>query len=184
MGYLTVEDLRSSYGFRVADSNLAILERALASAETICLRYIGLGEGLWFDCTDYFDGGRRILSLENAPVLSVDSVSIDASREFGETLGSSDYRVDLKTGTIHLYVSSPEAHDCIRVEYEAGYSRLPEDVAMGIAMTCQKIMSDLQGSAVGVLSRTLEGGSETLDSNLPTLAVRQMLDSYRIRRAR
>ena len=184
MAYMTVDDLRDSYGFRIADSNLGLVEQALESAEAICLRYMGLTDGLSAEQVDFFDGTSPILSLDCAPVLSVSAVYMDGSRIYAEALDSSAYRVDPKAGTIFLYVSPVESRDAIKVVYTAGYTALPVDVALCIAMTCQKILSDLQGSAVGVLSRTLEGGSETLDNNLPTLAVKQVLDAYRLRRAR
>lgn len=182
--YVTVDDLRDFYSVRFADSNTGLVEKALASAEAICLRYIGLADGLSSEQAEFFDGTSSILSLGCAPILSMSAVYMDGSRAYDEALDSSYYRADLKTGTIFLYVTPVEARDAIKVVYTAGYESLPEDVAMSIAMTTQKILSDLQGSAVGVLSRTLEGGSETLDNNLPTLAVRQVLDAYRIKRAR
>lgn len=184
MAYLTVDDLRENYGFRFTNANQDLVNKALESAEDLCLRYIGLEDGLSAEQTDYFDGTSTILVLDNAPVLSVSAVYSDRERSYSEALDTSDYRVDLRSGVLYLYITPASARDAVRVDYTAGYTEIPAPVALAIAMTAQKILSDLQGSSVGVLSRTLEGGSETLDNNLPTLAVKQVLDGFRLRRAR
>ena len=184
MSVLTVDDLETYYGFRVAERNGELVGRALETSEDICLRYIGLKNGLAASVTEYFDGDSPILSLGYAPVLSISSVSIDASRAFAETLDESLYRLDGDCGTVHLYVKTFTSPDSIRVVYSAGYSALPKPVGLAIAMTAQKILQDMQNNMVGVLSRTMEGGSETLDNNLPTLAVKQVLDQFRIKRAK
>lgn len=183
MAILTIEELKTKYGFSFSSNKDEQMRSALAAAESVCLKYLGFENEITTSFVQYFDGGYSRFVLKFAPVVRVLNIYIDTERRFLEPISDDFYRLDEKTGVVTLYCRpAPSGRDVMKVEYEAGYSTVPEDIKMCIALTCQQISRLVQSSLVGITSRTTDGGTESIDQNFPTLAVQKTLERYRLGR--
>lgn len=85
--------------------------------------------------TEYFDGGTRSYSPEEAPVIAV--ASLEYSQDYGNTYTSLteyvDYAVNKRDGTIVcINKDFPYLVNGYRVTYTAGYESLPEDLKLAV----------------------------------------------------
>lgn len=188
MPTLTPEDLRSTYGFVFASGRDAQYQQLIAVAESMCLRCLDRKAFESAEFVQHFDGGSRdLFVLDAAPVLAVTSVCIDASRVFSNPLEPSAYSVDRGTGILALLVPGllpKEGRKVMRVEYTAGWAAVPDDIKYCIAATVQYLAKLMQSNQVGITARNADGGTESLEQNLPPLAVQRHLSMYRFGRAR
>jgi hypothetical protein len=180
---VTLERLRSAYGLDIpAGSKIEAAYAVLISAASrACLGFLGRDIHLR-TVTQYIDGnGHDRLVLDEAPVVSIVSLSVDRSRVFNTALEPGSYRVDPSTGIVTLYgIVLPDMADCVRVVYEAGYANVPEDIEAACVDTMQMMKRRLAGTSSGVSSRTMpEGGTETLETTAPTDFARLLLSQYR-----
>lgn len=170
MSLVTVDELRNYYGFTFRDSEEATFQAMLDAAEELCLSYAGLElEGT---VLEYFEEGLERLVLTHSPVLSVTSVTAD-----GEELG---FRYEARAETVVL---EAEAGAEVLVEYEVGFEEIPQDLKTAVAMTTQHLNKLTKGNMIGVSSRATQGGTETIEQSLPTMAVKALLNRYRKKRA-
>jgi len=183
MDLVTLERLRSAYGLDipVGSKTESIYAVLISAASRACLRFLGRDIHLRM-ITQYLDGnGHDRFVLDEAPVVSIQTLSIDRFRIFNTVLDPGAFRVDWATGIVTLYgVVLPDCVDCVKVVYEAGYSIIPEDIEAACVDTIQMMKRRLAGSSAGVTSRTMpEGGSETLEVTAPTDFARLLLMQYR-----
>lgn len=168
---VTVEDLKTTYGFSFSDKAKAEYEALLSSAEEECLSYAGLEIG---DIDEYIDGnGGKIYCLTHKPVLEIASVTID-----GE---SADYRYEKRANKIVLSKKASDGAEII-VSMKLGWSEGNEPSALktAIALTTQHLSKLQSSKQMGVLSRTTEGGTEQIEQSIPPLAVKGLLDKFKL----
>ncbi len=134
----------------------------------------------------YLDGPRldepRILDLPVYPVVSVTSVYLDASWDYGAAalLDPSEYELVAATG--ELYLPGSSAHGWIaaaraqKVTYVAGYSTAPPDLVAITALAVRHLLD--QRHAPQVLSSTVGGVSQSREAagSLLPPTVRAALD--------
>ncbi len=186
MAVLTTSDLKTYYGFAFPAAQDAMYERMIAAAERACLEYLGMDSFETQAIVQYFDcvkgQGRYVLS---APVSSVTGVWLDIGRSFDAALAPADYMVDMKTGVLTLY--DPAKADgvlALKVSYSVGWAAVPDDVRYCVAMTVQYMAKVSQTSQSGVVSRSTDGGTESMDQNVVPLPVQKHLAKYRMQVAR
>lgn len=167
---LTVEDLRSYYGFTFRDSEAESFQAMLDTAEAACLSYAGIELGGTVE--EVFEAGLSRLVLTHTPVLSVTSVTAG-----GEGLG---FRYEERAETVVL---EDEADAEVTVIYETGFEMYPADLKAAVAVTVQHLNKILKGNLAGVTSRTTAGGTETIEQSIPPMAVKSLLSRYRVKRA-
>jgi len=180
---VTLARLRSAYGIDIpegssVESTYGVL---ISAASRACLNYLGRDIHLR-TLTQYIDGnGHDRFVLDETPVVSITSLSVDTERSFATALESTKYRVDSETGIVTLYgVTLPDVLDCVKVVYEAGYDTIPEDIEAACVDTIQMMKRRLTGATAGVTSRTMaDGGTETLETVAPTDFAKLLLGQYR-----
>jgi len=137
---VTLERLRSAYGLDIPSGSRIEATYALliSAASRACLGYLGRDIHLR-TVTQYLDGnGHDRLVLDEAPVVSIISLSVDRTRVFDTALEPGTYRVDGSTGIVTLYGTDlPDLPDCVRAVYEAGYASVPEDIEAACVDTLQ-----------------------------------------------
>ncbi|MDT4761824.1 hypothetical protein [Sphaerochaeta sp. PS] len=180
---ITLDRLRDGYGFTIAPGSRteAMYERLIPAASLACLHFVGRDLHLR-QVTEYQDGnGHDRLMLDEKPVASIVSLSVDALHAFASSLDPSLYRVDGETGIVTLYgMQTPYVKDCIRVVYMAGYEAIPADIEAAVADTIQMMARRVTGVAGGVTSRTMaDGGTEQLETVAPTDYAKFLLRAYR-----
>ena len=115
--------------------------------------------------------------LSHQPVAELTGVYIDSARLY--TTPTTDYRIDLDTGVLVLYERVPEGRDVVKVVYEAGFESVPESILYAVAMTVQHLATMQQADLAGVMSRTTDSGTVSIDQSIPPLAVQKLLGEYR-----
>lgn len=167
---VTVDDLKSTYGFSVTDKIRGEYEAMLETAEEECLSYAGLEVG---ELNEYFEGdGGRILCLTHKPIISIDSVTVDGI--------PSSYRFESRASKLVLSSAAREGSEII-VTMQLGWKdgKAPSTIRTAIALTVQHL-SKLQGAKLmGVLSRSTDGGTEQIEQSIPPLAVKGLLDRFK-----
>lgn len=180
---ITLGELRTIYGFTIASGGKteAMYEALVRSASQACMNFVGRNLELR-DVVEFQDGnGHDRFLLDNTPVVSVESISVDPLHRFGSPLLENQYRVDPQTGIVTLYgITVPAVKDCIRIAYSAGYDPIPDDIKAAVADTIQMMARRLTGVAGGVTSRTMaDGGTEQLETMAPTDYAKFLLRAYR-----
>ena len=181
---ITLEKLKSSYGLDIpvgsdAESTYAVL---ISAASRACLKYLGRDIHLR-SVTQYIDGnGHSRFILDETPVVSITSLSVDEGREYTTELESTEYRVDAETGVVTLYGDPlpDDTADAVKVVYQAGYEEIPTDIEAACVDTIQMMKRRLTGTSAGVTSRTMpDGGTESLETTAPTDFAKLLLGQYR-----
>jgi len=180
---ITLDELRSIYGFTIAvgGKTEAMYEALIGAASSACMNFVGRDLALR-DVVEFQDGnGHDRFILDNTPVLSVTSISVDPMHRFDTPLSENQYRVDPQTGIVTLYgLRVPAVKDCIRISYKAGYDAIPDDVKAAVADTIQMMARRITGVSGGVTSRTMaDGGTEQLETVAPTDYAKFLLRAYR-----
>jgi hypothetical protein len=176
---LTTQDLKDKYSFKFDSSKEEYFAGLIEAATNACQQYMERDIGAT-SYTQYTNGGSNVIVLDHTPVLSVQGVVVS-----GSALGSDGYRLESDTGVLTLYRSSiPVGLDIVKIQYSAGWEVVPEDVKYCVALTVQYLAKIIQSNQAGVQSRTVEGGQETLEQNIPPMAVKTHLSIYRRNRAR
>ena len=167
---VTVEDLKSTYGFSITDKIRGEYEAMLATAEEECLSYAGLEIG---ELNEYFEGdGGRILCLSHKPVLRIDSVTVDGIPV--------SYRFETRAHKLVLSSVAREGAEIIvtmHLGWEEGHA--PSSLKTAIALTVQHLSKLQSAKLMGILSRSTEGGSEQIEQSIPPLAVKGLLDRFK-----
>lgn len=181
MAVLTVDDLRIKYGFSFPASKDAQFTEYINSSEAACLKYLDRSSFETAEITQYFDGNvTNRYVLDYSPVKSITSITLRDGTELSED----DYRVD-SNGILTFYRIHPtEGLDAMKVEYECGWDNVPSDIKYCIAMTVQYLAKMMATNQAGVSTRNTEGGTESLEQNIPPLAVQKLLSNYRFMRAK
>ena len=163
---LTLDDLRTLYGFSFPKSQDEAYAALLATAEERVLSYAEIEQG---EVEEYFPAGK-IFVLTHLPVLSVESVKVS-----GQDI---EYRFEKRPNAVILS-SEPESE--VVVSYSCGWAEgnVPETIKTAIAFTVQHLMKLSSGKLLGINSRSTEGGTETIEQSVPPLAVQKMLEPYR-----
>jgi len=180
---ITLDKLRNAYGLDIpvgseAESTYAVL---ISAASHACQRYLGRDVHRR-TVTQYIDGnGHDRFILDEAPVVSITSLSVDVERSFTTVIAPTSYRVDSETGIVTLYgILLPDVVDCVKVVYEAGYETIPVDIEAACVDTVQMMKRRLTGTSSGVTSRTMpDGGTEVLETTAPTDFAKLLLGQYR-----
>jgi hypothetical protein len=176
---LTVNQLRTTYGLAsINETTAAKFEALIEAATTAVFEFIGRDREVG-SFVQYFDGGVQQFVLNHTPVASVVGVYVDPDRLYATALGSAEYRLDTSSGVLTVYTNVPDAVDVVRVSYTAGWATVPDDILYCIAMTVQHMAIMSQSNRAGVESRSVDGGTETLDQNIPPLAIQRHLAMYK-----
>ena len=180
---ITLDELRSIYGFTIATGGKtsAMYEALIGAASSACMNFVGRDLALR-DVVEFQDGnGHDRFLLDETPIVSVKSLSVDPLHRFYSPLSENQYRVDPQTGIVTLYgIIVPAVKDCIRISYTAGYDPIPDDIKAAVADTIQMMARRLTGVAGGVTSRTMaDGGTEQLETVAPTDYAKFLLRAYR-----
>ena len=186
MAVLTCEDLRTIYGLNLPGSKDAQWAELIRVAEAACLGWLGYDQFGTAGATEYFDDvAGSTIQLKLLPVKSATVWLNGRNGSWQEPLSQDAYRLESKTGTIRLYMSNRAGVDAIKVEYTYGWEpgEVPADVKACIAQTVQYLTRLTQTGQIGVTQRNTDGGTESIEQNIPPLAVRSVLLRYRPGRA-
>ncbi len=175
---LTPQDLVDTYSFSIAPPEMERYVPLIEAATAACSLYLQRDLGV-SPFIEFFDGDSQVRVLSHTPVVSVTGVCVDPGRMYQVPLDPRDYRIEHETGILVFYDRVPEGRDVIKVEYTAGWDNVPADILYCIAMTVQHMRTTQSADMAGVISRTTDGGSETLDQSIPPLAVQAHLAMYR-----
>lgn len=175
---ITPQDLVTKYGFSMsppeAERYSPLIEAATAACSLYLQRDLGVAPFI-----EFFDGGAQVRVLSHTPVTSIAGVYIDPLRMYQTPVELRNYRIESDTGILVVYDPVPEGRDVLKVEYMAGWTDVPSDILYCIAMTVQHMRTTQSADMAGVISRTTDGGSESLDQSIPPLAVQAHLSKYR-----
>ena len=168
---LTLDDLRTRYGFSFPANQESVYQALLATAEEEVLAYAEIELG---DVDEHFPGGDDGYVLTHTPVLTVLGVTVDGV--------DVDYRYEPRAGFVKC--RSAQGSDVI-VSYSCGWKEdgVPETILMAIAFTVQHLSKLSAGKLLGINSRNTEGGTETIEQSTPPLAVQKMLERFRRNKA-
>lgn len=126
------------------------------------------------DLTERLDaGGRDTVLLREYPVNSITGVYVDPTRTFGAGTELSTYELDADAGLIITDMTLPACRRCVKVEYNAGYQTVPEDLQNAVIEGVKWMLSRYRSEAIGIRSQTTPDGVEmTLELTLPMSAQR------------
>ena len=163
---LTLDDLRTVYGFSFPASQDEVYTALLATAEEGVLAYAEIEQG---EVSEYFTEESSGYVLTHTPVREVKSVLVD-DVEVG-------YRFEPRAN----FVVPDSTGSTVVVNYTCGWAEgeEPESIKMAIAFTVQHLSKLSAGKLLGINSRTTEGGTETIEQSTPPLAVQKMLERFR-----
>lgn len=173
---LTVNNLREKYAFKIDPPSETKYESLIQAASEACGLYLQRDLGV-SSFTEFFDGSSQAMVLSHQPVAEVTGVYIDSARLYATP--TTDYRIDLDTGVLVLYERVPEGRDVVKVVYDAGFESVPESILYAVAMTVQHLAMMQQADLAGVMSRTTDSGTVSIDQSIPPLAVQKLLGEYR-----
>ena len=167
MAILTIEDL-GAYG--VTLNNKDTLQAMLSTAEEVCLAYIGYEERI---VEDYYDGGTESVVLRHRPIANVVSVEVAGTPV--------SYSFDSWAKCIYFDEIPPTARRSVKVKYVVGWTRetAPSSIKTAIALTVTHLNKLNSSKLVGVTSRATEGGTETLEQSIPTMAAKGLLEGLK-----
>lgn len=168
---LTLDDLRTKYGFSFPASQDDAYQAILDTAEEEVLAYAEIEQG---DVEEHFPGGDAGYVLTHTPVLEVSSVKIDGA----------DVSFRFEKRAAYVVPESSSGSDVV-IAYSCGWKegQVPETILTAIAFTAQHLMKLSSGKLLGINSRNTEGGTETIEQSTPPLAVQKMLERFRRNRA-
>ena len=168
---LTLDDLRTKYGFSFPESQDDVYQSLLSVAEEEVLAYAEIEQG---DVEEHFPGGDAGYVLTHTPVQKVISVKVDGSE--------ANYRFEKRANYVALSASSGSE---VVVSYSCGWNEdgVPETIRTAIAFTVQHLSKLQAGKLLGINSRSTEGGTETIEQSTPPLAVQKMLERFRRNKA-
>ena len=168
---LTLDDLRTKYGFSFPASQDAAYQALLDTAEEACLSYASIEQGT---AIEYFSGGAQSYVLTHSPVLSITSVMVDGS--------PAQYRYEARPETVFL---DSAAGSEVVIAYECGWPKgsVPAAIRTAVAFTVQHLLKLNSAKLIGINSRNTDGGTETIEQSTPPLAVQKLLEPYRRNRA-
>lgn len=158
---LSVDDLRSKYGYQIPQGKEAIYATLLATAESRVLAEIGYSEEVR---TDYFEGVGRHFQLTYAPVAEIISTTPEC-----------EYRYDKRSRAL---VTRYLVHD-FEVTYRTGFDKVPSEILSCIAYTAMHLAKLQMSGLLGVTQRTTDGGTETIEQNALPLVVKGLLQHYK-----
>lgn len=174
---LTPEKLREDFGFSINPSQETRYKSLIETATEACLRFIGR-ELRVESYIQFSDGNSQVIVLDETPVIGITGVYLDSNRQYHEALPPSQYRLTSSNGILTIYTDLPQGRDFVKITYTAGYTEVPEDVLYAIAMTVQYLRTIQQADLVGVNSRSVEGGTQSIEQSIPPLAVKNHLQLY------
>ena len=168
---LTLDDLRTKYGFSFPASQDDAYQAILATAEEEVLAYAEIEQG---EIEEHFTGGDAGYVLTHTPVREINSVKVNGAEV--------SYRFETRANYVVLTSSSGSE---VVVAYTCGWAEgaVPQTILTAIAFTAQHLMKLSSGKLLGINSRSTEGGTETIEQSVPPLAVQKMLESFRRNRA-
>lgn len=158
---LSVDDLRSKYGYQIPQGKEAIYATILATAESRVLAEIGYSEEVR---TDYFEGVGRHFQLTYAPVAEIISTTPEC-----------EYRYDKRSRAL---ITRYLVHD-LEVTYRTGFDKVPDEILSCIAYTAMHLAKLQMSGLMGVAQRTTDGGTETIEQTALPLVVKGLLQHYK-----
>lgn len=166
---VTLDDLRTRYGFSFPESQNDAYSELLSTAEEACLSYASIEQGR---VEEHFKGGSSIYVLTHSPVLSVESVKI------GD--GDVAFRYEKRSETVVLGSEASEGVEVV-VNYTCGWEegKAPSSLRTAIAFTVQHLSKLNSAKLLGITSRSTEGGTESIEQSVPPLAVQKLLEPFR-----
>ena len=168
---VTLDDLRTKYGFSFPESQDDAYQAILDTAEERVLAYAEIEQG---EIEEHFPGGDAGYVLTHTPVREIKSVKVNGAEV--------SYRYEKRANYVVLTSSSDSE---VVIAYTCGWAEgaVPQTILTAIAFTAQYLMKLSSGKLLGINSRSTEGGTETIEQSVPPLAVQKMLESFRRNRA-
>jgi len=169
-----------NFGISVTDSEK--YQNLLDMSELACAKFCDRETFSLSNYSFFADGAsydRLVLPI--TPVADL-SLYFSKDRDFSIPIPTNKYRLDSVTGVITFYdreILTAKGRDIIKAEYTAGYEELPKDIQACIAMTFQYASKILSSSQIGITTRNLDGGTESIEQSLPPLVVKKMLTKYK-----
>lgn len=165
---LTLDELRTRYGFSFPESQNTAYQELLDTAEEACLSYASIEQGT---VEEFFKGGGDTYVLTHSPVIEVESVKAD-----GLEVG---FRYESRSETVVL--NSSITGGLVEVRYKCGWEegKVPSSLRAAIAFTVQHLSKLNSAKLLGITSRSTEGGTETIEQSVPPLAVQKLLEPFR-----
>lgn len=137
------------------------------------------------DYSKYYPGnGKDFILLPQYPVNSITTLKLDSSRNFGADTEISDtnYDLDSDNGIIYLFVNTaPEGRKTISIEYNAGFTSIPEDLQSSVVECVAWLYNRLPGNGVGIKTESVGDVSITSELGLP-VSIKTVWDDYKDRR--
>lgn len=136
--------------------------------------------------------GRKTLSVRHPPIRSAAPtvyISSDQTWDATTKLAAADFRFDSDAGifiridaTLDGLLQSddpiwPEGNMNIRIDYDGGFSAVPDDVKMGAMIWAGMLFNRRKAS--GISSRSVGGYSESFTAQIIPREARALLDPYR-----
>lgn len=167
---LTLDDLRTRYGFSFPATQDEYYTALLATAEEEVLAWAEIEQG---DVEEIFTEEATGYVLTHTPVLEVRSVKVD-----GEECG---FRFERRANYLIPNIWGSE----VSVSYTCGWKEgeIPESIRTAIAFTAQHLFRLSGAKLLGITQRNTEGGTETIEQSTPPLAVQRMLERFRRNKA-
>ena len=178
----TRDDLKRYLGIDATDTSQDdllddLIGYASERIETYCRRCFASAE-----LTEYLDGpGTTELVLSRRPVSVLTSVRVDADRDFAaETeVDSSELVLRADAGVVErVGAVFPAAARNVRVEYTAGYSTVPDDLALACVKLAAAWYAHARAGADGFSRETLGDYSAAFSARALPADVEAILTPY------
>lgn len=125
--------------------------------------------------------GRPELLLPEYPINSIARLCIDVTRVFSADSEVTAYLFDAETGQLIYEAGFPEAWQCVKVEWNAGYvpgSTVPTDLQLAVVEIVDWYRNRIRGDAIGIRAiQNPDGIMTQFELDLP-LSARSKLGSY------
>lgn len=126
-----------------------------------------------------FDGtGKDTLLLPEYPIVSVTSVHIDATRQWGAEDEVTDYYKDDSLGILFRDSGWGWVRRSVRVQFTAGHETVPEDLKEACLEIVLWLAPRQKAGSVGLRGTKVDGQEHELEITIP-LHAQQVLRSYR-----
>lgn len=167
---LTLDDLRTRYGFSFPASQDEYYSALLATAEEEVLAWAEIEQG---EVEEIFTEEASGFVLTHTPVLEVRSVTVD-----GIECG---FRFEKRANYLEPEITGSK----VSVKYVCGWpdGEVPSSICTAIAFTAQHLFRLSGAKLLGITQRSAEGGTETIEQSTPPLAVQKMLERFRRNKA-
>lgn len=152
----------------------SLINQASRLAETVTRRKLKSR-----DLTVVVDAPRScVLVLPEYPVNSVSALYVDSSRTWDSGALVTDYVLDADGGVLYRDHGWGSARRSVRVEYNAGFETVPEDLQEAVVeLVVWLAPRQISGASGNRIRRTPDGGEMEIEIGIP-LHVERILRGY------